>query len=58
MKNAQKKYWRKCMERDEMIHILLDIFEGREVELSMNLLKLLSTEQIKNFIEKDLELED
>lgn len=46
------------MERDEMIHILLDIFEGREVELSMNLLKLLSTEQIKNFIEKDLELED
>lgn len=58
MKNAQKKYGRKCMERDEMIHILLDTFEGREVELSMNLLKLLSTEQIKNFIEKDLELED
>ena len=46
------------MERDKMIHILLDTFEGREVELSMNLLKLLSTEQIKNFIEKDLELED
>ena len=45
------------MERDELIHILLDLYEDHYKELALCLIKLLSTEDIKDFMRKDLDIE-